>query len=209
MVNPAQARQPPGTIRAFVALSLSRTARQVLADAIQQLRAAVPRDVRWVDPAKIHLTLKFLAALNSQQVDAVLAALGRAAQRTVPFELRLDALGAFPSAQQPRVVWAGVSGDLTRLHWLQEAVECQVSSLGLPQEPLNFFPHLTLGRVREEASPAARAQIAAALQGAALAPSAPWRVTTVHLIRSAHTPRGSVYTPLGSVRVPENAGPPP
>jgi 2'-5' RNA ligase len=201
-------RQPPGVIRAFVALDLPAEARQALAAAIQQLRAAVPRGVRWVDPAGIHLTLKFLAALDAQQTADVLAALGRAAGRTAPFELRLDALGTFPNSRQPRVLWAGVAGDLTRLHWLREAVERQVSSLGLPQEPQAFFPHLTLGRVREDAPPPVRAQIATALATVALGPASPWRVTAVHLVRSTLTPDGPRYTLLGSVSPLGEGGPP-
>lgn len=180
----------------------------MLTDAIQQLKAA-SLEVRWVEPFNIHLTLKFIAALDSQQVGPVLAAMGRAAGRTAPFQLRLDALGAFPNARQPRVLWAGVAGDMTRLHWLQEAIELEVSSLGLPQEQQPFFPHLTVGRVREGASPSARAQIAGALKPVVLTPSAPWRVTTAHLIRSTLTPGGPVYTSLGMVPIPGNAEPSP
>ena len=196
-------------MRAFVAVDLSPDARQVLADAIRRLRAAAPRDLRWVDPPNIHLTLKFIAALGLQQVDPVLAAMGRAAGQIAPFELKLDSLGSFPNARQPRVLWAGVAGDLARLNALRDAVERQVSALGLPQEPQNFSPHLTLGRVREGVSPAARARIAGALEAAVLAPSAPWRVATVQLIRSTLTPGGSVYTSLGEVQLPGQGGPPP
>lgn len=200
-------------MRAFVALDLPAQARQALAAAIQRLRAAVPRGVRWVDPGGIHLTLKFLAALEAQQTADVLAAVDRAARGTTPFQLQLDSLGAFPSGtehsntRQPRVLWAGVAGDLAPLRSLQERVEREVSTLGLPQERRDFSPHLTLGRVREDAPRPLRAQIIVALETAALEPGAPWPVTAVHLVRSTLTPNGPVYTPLGSVSLLGEGGP--
>ena len=195
-------------MRAFVALDLPAEARHALEAAIQQLRAAVPRGVRWVDPAGIHLTLKFLAALEVQQTADVLAAVGRAADCATPFQLRLDSLGTFPNSRQPRVLWAGVAGDLATLRSLQERVEQEVSTLGLPQEQREFSPHLTLGRVREDAPASVRAQIGAALATAALAPGEPWPVTAVSLFRSTLAPGGPVYTPLGSVSLRGEGSPP-
>ncbi|MBM3942561.1 MAG: RNA 2',3'-cyclic phosphodiesterase [SAR202 cluster bacterium] len=186
-------------VRAFIAVDVSPAARQSLTALITELRKAIPRGVRWVEPDNIHLTLKFMAALEPRQVQQVLAALTVAVQGIQSFPLRLHALGAFPNGRQPRVIWAGLEGNLQELKRLQEQVEQEVAHLGLPQEHRPFSPHLTLGRVREDAPPEVRGRIGTALIATSLAAAAPWQVEEVRLVRSVLTPKGAVYTTLGSV----------
>jgi 2'-5' RNA ligase len=189
------------TIRVFIALDIPPEAKQALADAIRRLQAAIPYGVRWVDPAGIHLTLKFLGNINASLRDDIFKAMRCAAQsfQSGRFRLQLAGLGFFPSERQPRVLWAGIEGDLHSLRSLQEKVDVAMFQSGFAREKRPFNPHLTLGRVRDDVSPNVRRQISAAFVAIGLERGDPWEVKEVHLIRSTLTPGGARYTSLGSV----------
>src|SRR3989442_13377790 len=63
-------------VRCFVAIDLSTDVRAAIARAETRVRTAARHaDVRWVDPAQFHLTLKFLGAVSDERVPAVACAL--------------------------------------------------------------------------------------------------------------------------------------
>ncbi|PKB79492.1 MAG: 2'-5' RNA ligase [SAR202 cluster bacterium Io17-Chloro-G9] len=185
-------------IRVFIAVQISPESRQVLADAMGRLSDAVPRGVRWVDPQGIHLTLKFLGDIDPGLKDRMLEFMRHAGQVSSPFSLQLSSLGMFPNQRQPRVLWAGVQGDLEALADLQEEVERAMLGLGFPRERRRFSPHLTIGRVRYGVSAGVRQQIGDAMVAGSLGTAEPWVVDSMHLVHSSLTPQGAVYNSLGS-----------
>ena len=62
-------------VRLFIALDLPPAAKGSLGATAAQLKAAIPSGVRWVDPAGIHLTLKFLGDTDAGLVEPILAAM--------------------------------------------------------------------------------------------------------------------------------------
>ena len=186
-------------IGVFIALHLSEQARQQLVETIRNLVTAMPTGIRWVDPAGVHLTLKFLGDIDPGRVDNVLEAMGRAARGSSPFRVHLAGLGMFPNQREPRVLWAGIGGDLDALAALQEKLEAAMSSLDFPPDRRPFSPHLTLGRVRDGLNGAARRRIGAVVSGASIEAADSWIIDRVHLMRSTLTPDGAVYASLGSV----------
>ena len=198
---------PPSTIRAFIALPLPPDWTAALSAAIASLTADLepaPADaaVRWVDPAGVHLTLRFLGDTASGQAPAILDALTEALAGAAPPTLQLCRLGTFPGRSvPPRVIWAGVSGATDGLADLRRRVERAATGLGWPPEARPFRPHLTLGRVRERATPPQRRAVAEAVAGAPPPSAGVWRADTVRLYRSDLTRHGAVYTNLGEVTI--------
>ena len=186
-------------IRTFIAIHLSQDARRRLTETIRWMVSEVPSGVRWVDPEGIHLTLKFLGDIEPALVEDVLRAMEQAASGTLQFQLHLDGLGVFPNLRRPRVLWAGVGGDMDALGALQEKVEAAMEGLEFPRERRAFNPHLTLGRVRDTISAVARQRVGGLVSQGSLDGADPWPVNAVHLMRSNLTPDGAVYTSLGSV----------
>ena len=185
-------------MRAFVAVDIPGDARRVLADAVESLRGRGADGVRWVRPSAIHLTLKFLGDIDGSRVGQVMDALRRSAKANPPFRLGLSGLGAFPAPEKPRVLWAGLEGDLDALGRLHRDVDREVSpAAGVAGEKRPFTPHLTLGRVRDRASTGQRQGVAAALRGFRLVTAPSWTVTEVRLVRSTLTSGGPVYDVLG------------
>ncbi|MCH7606189.1 MAG: RNA 2',3'-cyclic phosphodiesterase [Chloroflexi bacterium] len=190
-------RDSNGAIRVFIAIHISVDARQALAELIESLAETAPRGVRWVDPKGIHLTLKFLGDINPSLAGRVVEAMGESGRASSLFNLQLSNVGMFPNERQPRVLWAGIGGDLDALSALQEQVEQTLSPLGFPREKRPFNPHLTIGRVRDGVSRGERRRIGQALSAASLQPAQPWSVECIHLIQSNLKPQGAVYTSLG------------
>jgi 2'-5' RNA ligase len=109
------------------------------------------------------------------------------------FTLRIEGFGVFPSESRPRIIWAGC-GAPPPLEILQHKVEQEMERLGFPLEGRAFRPHLTLGRAKNEASPARLAGLAAALDE--LAYAAEVTVESVDLMESRLSPAGARYTRL-------------
>ncbi|MCL5959620.1 MAG: RNA 2',3'-cyclic phosphodiesterase [Chloroflexi bacterium] len=145
-------------LRLFVAVELPDEVKQALDGVEAQLErrmsglpGARPAEqaLKLVNPAGIHITLKFLGCVPAGRIREIEEALGRAFRSGSPFRLSLGSLGVFPSFSRPRVVWVGVTGDLERLASLQAQVETEMAALGFAVEKRPFNPHLTLARVRE------------------------------------------------------------
>ena len=163
------------------------------------LRAQLPTGVRWVDPNGIHLTLKLLGNFVPDQAEDILEVMGRHAASVEPFSICLSGLGMFPNPKRPRVVWAGIEGELDSLQNIQAELEEATWGLGFAKEKRPFSPHLTLGRVREQVSDSERRRIGTVVSSTCLGTSEPWPVEAVHLIRSRLAPGGATYCELGWV----------
>jgi len=184
------------TIRAFIAIEPSASARAALARLTRRMQEAQLRDLRWVDPMGVHLTLKFLGNITLPMRDKVVEVMESAARGLGPFPLALSSLGVFPSPRSPRVLWVGVQGDLESLGRLQERLEAGLEGLGFPREVRGFTPHLTLARTRDRLSPQARdrlAQVLASERPDWAEAEAVWEVREVVLMRSTLTPSGAIY----------------
>lgn len=190
-------------IRAFIALDLPPEGRSTLGYIQEQIKLSqVARWVRWVDPKGIHLTLKFLGNVAPSTVHPITQAMERASGNFGPFLVRLSTLGAFPTLARPRVIWAGLEGEVEGVNALQKKVEAALAPLGFPKEGRGFSPHLTLGRVREGAPREALGQLAMLVNStpASGGEALPiMRLETLSLIRSQLTPQGAIYTPLATI----------
>ena len=188
-------------IRTFIAVDVPDRVKEALADLTGGLREEGLSEVRWTRPQGIHLTLKFLGNIDPRMTAGITDGLKTAAQGKAPFQLGLGSLGVFPTTANPRVIWMGLVGDLDRLKQLQEAVEEQTLTLGLPRDKRGFTPHLTLGRVRSSLPIPKRELICQAMKRNALTSGLSWQVREVNLIHSTLTPKGAIYRKLSTMQL--------
>jgi len=192
--------------RLFVALDPPDPVRRRLAALGVDLRRTAGRaadEVRWVPPENVHLTLQFLGAVPEERVAAVEAALRAAAAEAHPLSLEVKGAGGFPNARRPRVVWAGLAGDVAALEALVLGLGRRLAPLGFAPEERPFSPHLTLGRARDGRGATG---LAGGLARAAEASGAPWRAAEVVLVESHLSPKGPRYEIVA--RAPLGAAPP-
>ena len=182
-------------MRLFVAINLPDEVRRGIRNATEPLhQAALP--VHWVEPAGIHLTLKFLGEVDESRRDELGAGVVAATRGARPFLMPISGFGAFPSVERPRVIWVGCEG-VPPLELLQHRMEQEMERLGFPIEGRPFRPHLTLGRVKKDGSPARFRNLESLLDG--LAFDAEAVVQSVDLMESRLGPQGSAYRPVQSV----------
>ncbi len=71
--------------------------------------------------------------------------------------------------------------------------------MGFPAERRGFTPHLTIGRVRDQASLGEQQRLGDIIKTARVEPVKAFTVNTVHFIKSQLTPQGPVYSELAVV----------
>ena len=199
-------------IRAFLAVELSPGLRAELAALQQGLKQSIEpemkRDMRisWVQPAKMHLTIKFLGDMDEQVIDPLRGEVEHAIESQPSVYVPLERLGAFPRPQSPRVLWVGPSENWEqgvegkRVTEIHRAIEQACEDLGFLHETKPFSPHLTLARMktgeRHVGAPLAKSGVLdPPLSLGSLA------VESVVLIKSELNQTGSVYTRLWAARL--------
>ncbi|MBI2942302.1 MAG: RNA 2',3'-cyclic phosphodiesterase [Chloroflexi bacterium] len=192
-------------IRCFIAIELPSPIVQAVDEVLRTLvdRAnalALGREVRWVRPEGVHLTLRFLGEVPERQIERIDHAIATALGGQVGCSIALGPLGVFPRATATRVIRVGVSGDLAPLQGYQRQIEQALEPLGYRPEPRAFSPHLTLGRVRETTAPEQRRALAD-LTTLVRPSSLSWRVEEISLMRSELSREGARYTRLSVVRL--------
>jgi 2'-5' RNA ligase len=148
------------------------------------LETGIP-GVRWVDPGNLHLTLRFIGAVDegvAADIDEALCQL-----RARRFTLQLAGTGVF-GGNRPRALWVGVerAPDLLAL---RDKIEQALIRIGLEPEGRKFAPHVTLARLRDPELAGLGNFLAANAQFRA----APLPVEHFSLIASYPTKSGSIY----------------
>ena len=183
-------------IRAFIAVELPGELREEVARFQEELTSA-DADVKWVEPANLHLTLKFLGNILDGQLPSLTEALRQACASLSPFTLTLEGIGAFPKTTAPRVLWVGVGEGKGELEKLAGQVEEACSRMGFAAEERPFSAHLTIGRTR---STDGIARLVKKLQLAEFRGETPAGVGRLVLFQSTlGGPQGPAYSPLAEI----------
>jgi RNA 2',3'-cyclic 3'-phosphodiesterase len=186
-------------MRLFFAIDIGAAQRAALRDAVAALQPVAPRAVRWVEPAGAHITLSFLGEVAAERTGQLLAAAQAALAALPSFTLHLAPASAFPNLRRPRTLWLGLAGQTDVLTQVQGRLADALVPLGFARERRPFRPHLTLGRVREGASPAELAALGATLPALPAPDPMPWLVDMIVLYHSELGPQGARYTSMGKV----------
>ncbi len=132
-------------MRLFIALKVPEEERNRIHAAAAPLREA-GYPVRWLDPDRFHLTLKFLGEVRPDRAPTVEKVVERIAQATTAFDFEIRGFGAFPTIRRPQVLWIGVD-PIPALRCLKQDLEWALANHGFERETRAFHPHITLGRV--------------------------------------------------------------
>jgi 2'-5' RNA ligase/ribosome silencing factor RsfS/YbeB/iojap len=182
-------------LRAFIAIKIPDLIQKKLEETRNLLEIPRSTAVRWVTPSDIHLTLKFLGEIPFSDIERIHTAMLETVAGYHPFSVEVYGLGAFPGLNRPRVFWVGLRHyeDLLRL---QSQIDQILLTLGHKGEDRPFTPHLTLGRVSDQAVPAEIRRIVEKIQLSKVDTLGEIHVDCIHLIRSELKPGGPIYTLL-------------
>lgn len=186
-------------LRAFLAVDLSAELRGRVEALQASLRPRLP-GLRWVRPESIHLTLKFLGAVERSRIDALCAVVASVARRIAPFSCEVEGLGVFPSTKAPRVLWIGAADRTSALGETVREIESAFEPLGFAPDTKPFRPHLTLARIKGDP-----ARIAAVLTKTRMLEAScvlgTLAVDRITLFESRLEPSGSTYHALSRIRL--------
>lgn len=135
-------------IRTFVAVETSGEVQARASELMRRLQVADAK-VNWVQPANMHITLKFLGDQSDEAVAEICLAVKEGAAQVAPFEFLCRGAGAFPDVRRPRTLWLGVDGGQQEFIELHDAIDAALARRRFPRERRGFRPHLTVGRVRQ------------------------------------------------------------
>lgn len=199
-------------IRTFLSVELSEALRTNLANIHMELKQRLGRElsknvrISWVQPASLHLTVKFLGDIDEQLVAPMQHAIQNVLSGHRAVEIPLDRLGVFPRLQQPRILWVGPSEqwemdrDAARLVSLHRAIEDCCTSLNLAPDTRPLSPHLTLARIKEGGRDFGQILARSGLLDQPLSAGS-MEVKAIALMQSELKPTGSVYTKLWEARI--------
>ena len=135
-------------LRTFIAVSLSSSVLAGIEKTVRTLQTLF-RDVRWVEPKNMHVTLKFLGDIPLNDLPQLIRTVTQCTSETNSFDLTFQGIGAFPNRESPKTIWIGCREGSKELIQLAESIDKGLWSIGFPKESRHFSPHLTIGRIKK------------------------------------------------------------
>ncbi len=148
--------------------------------------------IKLVEPAQVHITLKFLGDISEDNVEPIASALSQV--NCKPFEAGIKGVGVFPKPAYIRVIWLGAEGDFEALHGEVERV---LAPFGFEKDD-KFSPHATLARVKSLKEKAALLEKIKKLEDIDLGTM---NVESITLKKSTLTPKGPIYETLREIKL--------
>ena len=184
-------------IRSFLAIELPKLILKKIEEVQRDLRST-RADVRWVNPEKIHLTLKFFGNIEESRIDPIFKSIEEPIRNTPPYSIEVKGVGAFPQLRNPRVIWIGLVNGKEILTSFQKQIETQLEKIGFQTENRPFHPHLTLGRMK---SSRGREEMVGRMEKHREEEFGDFQVERVILFKSDLKPSGPVYTLLREMKL--------
>lgn len=180
-------------IRSFFAIPLSPACRHNINSIEMQLKKILPRDIRWVNPSNLHITLKFFGEFNTMQIPGIYESLRTRLSQVNQFEIIFRNLGIFPNKLKPKIIWVGLSNQNELLKIFHE-IENKAIELGYSKEAREFSPHLTIGRVKNVLSKPS--EISTVIDNLGFGEICRSQAERVVFYQSNLTPQGPIYSEL-------------
>ncbi|MGB0747638.1 MAG: RNA 2',3'-cyclic phosphodiesterase [Magnetospiraceae bacterium] len=147
------------------------------------------RFARWVSPANLHMTLRFVGEIDeglAEDLDDKLAGI-----RAPSFDLQLRGLDTFGNGRGPRSIFVGAA-PCEALDRLAAKVDTAANRAGVPPERRKFKAHVTLARLKEVSG----GHVGGFIEAYNTVQVAPFPVREFVLFRSHLLPEGAHYEPL-------------
>ncbi len=133
-------------MRTFLAIEVPKHIRKKINTLIEEEeKKELP--IKWVKFENLHITLKFLGEIDEKKKGEIIPVITDVSKKYTPFRMRLEGLGCFPGARNPRVLWIGVAECSEILGKIANELEEKLSQYGFKKEK-RFHAHLTIGRVK-------------------------------------------------------------
>ncbi len=135
----------PLSVRLFIALPVPPIYRPILNDWTNMLKGKWSFK-RWLHQDDYHITLKFIGNCDFNKALLIKERIRELSSTITPFSLSINGLGTFDNSVSSKILWAGVQGDLQKLHNIHQLIDAEMEQLGFERERNTYRPHITLAR---------------------------------------------------------------
>ena len=135
-------------MRCFIAVDIDDGVRGRIGELEDQLRGDLGSEgggIKWVEPDRMHLTLKFLGEVKDSELMEVCRTVESVAVEYAGFSIDVCKVGVF--GRPAKVVWVGVDENSV-LEDMQSCLERRFGEAGWKADNKKFVGHLTMCRVR-------------------------------------------------------------
>ena len=181
----------PQSIRSFIAFDIDNQAVLKKMIDVQNLLVKTGANLKLVKPENIHMTMRFLGNITPPMVEKIFEEMKKV--QFVPFDVRLQGIGAFPHLRYPRVVWVGMTEGADQMRGIFSQLEPRLRGLGFAPDRKGFSPHLTIARVR---SGRGKTELVECINENANCEFGMVRAECLRLKKSDLTPKGPIYSTL-------------
>jgi 2'-5' RNA ligase len=187
-------------MRAFIAIELPIAIKDALSK-IQDKLEAEKLQINWVKSQNLHLTLKFLGDISSEQLIQIKQLITEITKTASGFKIKLETLGVFPNAHAPRIVWIGTNQPPLELKQLAQQLETRLPVSGIPREGRSFHAHITIGRIKSRLIPSDLEKAFDKVEKDVINASWELECGRITLFESTLGPGGPTYTVLGKFKI--------
>jgi 2'-5' RNA ligase len=136
--------------RAFLSLNLEDSLKTRIAEIQKELQNKLGGyPVKWENPEKYHLTVRFLGDVSEADLGNLKDELGLINWGFDKLEFNSKGIGFFPNSRKPNVVFIGLDEKGNNSEQFVEKIDKVITALGI-QPDKKFVAHITLGRFRRE-----------------------------------------------------------
>jgi 2'-5' RNA ligase len=181
-------------IRSFIAFDIDSESLLRKFSEAQGILINTGASLKLVQPRNIHITMRFLGNVSISMIDSINEEMDKVS--FTPFDVEIKGLGAFPSLEYTRVVWAGIRKGTDELTDVSSQLEPRLQKLGFRPDPKGFSPHLTIARVKTGRN---KAELARCIEELVDFEFGVVRANCLKLKKSVLTPKGPIYSTLREV----------
>ena len=139
--------------RLFLAINFDNSVKNEFQSIIEQYKKTFFRlPITWAKTDNIHLTLKFIGDYPTNKIESLNIDISKITGKTKFLNLDFSRSGAFPSVDNPRILWLGIEKNNSLNTFVNEINEINYK-FGIKRDKNKFFPHLTLGRIKSNLNP--------------------------------------------------------
>lgn len=142
--------------------------------------------IRWEDPGKFHLTLRFLGDIDEDKTEPLIDTLSRLKFDFDKVKFNTDKIDFFPDKRFPNIIFASLKETGSNTETLVGFIDKIIYNFGVKPDK-KFIPHITLGRFNRNKRSRVDSSFSCQLKPAEI------EFDSFSLMRSKLMPGGSEY----------------
>jgi len=181
-------------IRTFLSLNIKRSLIEKLKAVQDKVKEALKDyPVKWENPDKLHMTLRFLGDTSIDKISDLVFTLDRLKVDFDSMQFKANNVGFFPNPKYPNVVFIALDENGDNSAKLVEFIDKIIFNFGVKPEK-RFVPHITLGRFRKDKRLKIDKLVNISVEPIEI------EFDSFYLMQSTLTPQGSVYETISEFK---------